>query len=182
MVESFGAIILAGGESSRMEQDKGLMLYKGQPMIQWVINAVLQVTENIVIVANDKTYEKFGYPVIPDKVKKAGPLAGMAAGMSAADWGKSWILACDAPSIQPDLLNRLRVAMGNRMAAVPRYNGRLYPLSAFYDHDILPVLEKYLAQGELKLTTLVEGIDSVIFDASNYAPVNFMNINSPKDL
>ena len=182
MDATFGAIILAGGESSRMGQDKGLMMYHGRPMIQWVIDAVMQLTENILIVANDKTYEKFGYPVISDEVKKAGPIAGMIAGIKAASWDKSWILACDAPKVQPDFLNNLRSALGNHLATVPCYNGRLYPLTAFYNHNILPALENNLAQDKLKLTTLLDEIDSIIFDANSYTPANFKNINSPKDL
>ena len=51
-MNQYTAIILAGGKSSRMGEDKGLMLYNGKPMIQHVIDAVLPLTNCILISAN----------------------------------------------------------------------------------------------------------------------------------
>lgn len=74
-----GAIILAGGKSSRMGVDKGLMLLNEKPMVQHVIDAVKLVADEIIIVANNKEYKQFGYTVISDEIENAGPLAGICA-------------------------------------------------------------------------------------------------------
>jgi molybdopterin-guanine dinucleotide biosynthesis protein A len=43
------AIILAGGKSSRMKQEKGLMPFNGKMLVEYVIEAVKKVTARIII-------------------------------------------------------------------------------------------------------------------------------------
>ena len=59
-------IILAGGKSSRMGEDKGLVLLNGKPMIQYVIEALKEVVSDIIIISNNASYNKFRVPVYSD--------------------------------------------------------------------------------------------------------------------
>ena len=54
-------IILAGGKSSRMGEDKGLVLLNGKPMIQYVIEALKEVVSNIIIISNINIYVKIRF-------------------------------------------------------------------------------------------------------------------------
>ena len=74
---SLTAIILSGGKSTRMGQDKGLMEIKGKPMIQYVIDNITPVCSQIIISANQDEYKKFGYPVINDNIMDTGPAGGI---------------------------------------------------------------------------------------------------------
>ncbi len=74
-------IILAGGKSSRMGEDKGLVLLNGKPMIQYVIEALKGVVSDIIIISNNASYNKFGIPVYPDIIKDKGPVGGIFTGL-----------------------------------------------------------------------------------------------------
>ncbi len=52
--------ILAGGKSSRMGQDKGLMLFNQKPLVQYVLQSLQTVVNKVIIVANNPAYEQFG--------------------------------------------------------------------------------------------------------------------------
>jgi molybdopterin-guanine dinucleotide biosynthesis protein A len=70
-------IILAGGKSSRMGQDKGLMLFRGKQMVQYSIELLNLFTSQILISSNNQEYNQFGFPVVSDIYKECGPIGGL---------------------------------------------------------------------------------------------------------
>ena len=74
-------IVLAGGKSSRMGLDKGLIKMNQQTFIQAVINAMRPLVGDIIIVSNNSDYDQFGYLRINDLIKDSGPLAGLYSGL-----------------------------------------------------------------------------------------------------
>ena len=70
-------IILSGGKSLRMGQDKGLMSLDGKFMIEHVIDHIKPLCKQILISANQEEYHKFGYPVVRDEIKDIGPAGGI---------------------------------------------------------------------------------------------------------
>ncbi len=97
--------ILAGGEGLRMGGvDKGLVLFKGQPLVRHVLAALAPQAGECLISANRhiEAYESFGVRVLRDAAGQ-GPLAGLAALLAAAR--SDWLLCvpCDAPYLPPDL-------------------------------------------------------------------------------
>ena len=69
--------ILAGGKSSRMGSDKGLMLLNKKAVIQHAIEQLEKSVKNIFIISNNIEYEKFGFKLIPDLIKDIGPAGGI---------------------------------------------------------------------------------------------------------
>jgi molybdopterin-guanine dinucleotide biosynthesis protein A len=70
----FTAIILAGGKSSRMGQDKGLSFYRGRRMVEFVVEACKKLTSDIFISTNNPEYRFLGYELIEDNFKEIGPI------------------------------------------------------------------------------------------------------------
>ncbi|MCX6312923.1 MAG: NTP transferase domain-containing protein, partial [Bacteroidetes bacterium] len=75
-INTITGFILAGGKSSRMGTDKGLIIFNEETIIQQVIAQLKPVVNNLVIVSNNTTYEKFGLEVIGDIIKDIGPAGG----------------------------------------------------------------------------------------------------------
>ena len=101
----FTAGVLAGGEGRRMGGvDKGLVLFKGQPLVRHVLAALAPQASECLISANRniEVYESFGVRVLRD-VAGHGPLAGLATLLEAAR--TDWLLCvpCDAPRLPRDL-------------------------------------------------------------------------------
>ena len=69
--------ILCGGLSSRMHQEKGLVLFKEKPFMAHVIAAVTPITNDIYLVTKNLDYEVFGYPLVSDIYENKGPVGGI---------------------------------------------------------------------------------------------------------
>ena len=177
-----GAVILAGGKSSRMGEDKGLITYKGKPMVQWSIEAVAPITSKIVIVSSNPSYQKFNVPVIEDQIPDQGPLGGIVSGMEYLQTDKAIILPCDTPHISTDLLLELLQEGAYNAVCIPQKNGRIHPLTGIYNHSILNHLKEQLALSRLKMTRAMEGLDVKHFIADHWPENALKNINTPNDL
>ena len=127
-------VILAGGLARRMgNQDKGLVLYKGRPLVSYPINALSGVTELILINANRNlaVYKAFGLPVIVDKSTDfAGPLAGILSAMLYTTAEILVVVPCDSPLIKAEHLHKLLKmrAKTNADVAVAFDGERLHPV------------------------------------------------------
>ncbi|MBI3147096.1 MAG: molybdenum cofactor guanylyltransferase [Betaproteobacteria bacterium] len=150
-------LILAGGRGLRMgEQDKGLLPFRGQSMVQWVAQRLRPQVHEILISANRnlEAYAALGDRVIADVVPGfAGPLAGLHAAMTVAS--HAWILAvpCDSPLLPADLAARLIDALQreNAALAVARAADRRHPVFCLCPTALRPSLESYLAGGGRKM-------------------------------
>lgn len=112
MVTPLSAGILAGGQGQRLGgADKGLLPWRGLPLVQHVLNALLPQSSEQLISANRNldVYRRFGVPVLRDTAGE-GPLAGLATLLAAAR--HEWLLCvpCDSPLLPPDLGARLLAA------------------------------------------------------------------------
>lgn len=182
MEKSGTAIILAGGKSSRMGEDKGLMLFNGKPMIQFILDEVNQIAAQILIVTSNPDYLSFGYPLIPDMVENKGPLAGIVSGLSHSTSIYNWVLSCDIPYITTELLLKLRNEIGDFDAILAKKNGQVHPLIGCYKKDCLGSLNEQLNLDQLKLMNALSHLNVKEFDAVDFDEKCFQNLNSKADL
>ena len=106
--KSLAAIILAGGRSSRMGTEKGLMPFRGKPMIRHIIDLLQSLDINpIQIITQHGAYEQFELPCYPDLIQNKGPLGGIYSGLVHSTATKNLVLGCDMP-----FLTKARCALG----------------------------------------------------------------------
>jgi len=180
-------IILAGGKSSRMGHDKGQLLFRGKPLIRYALDLLEPLCDHILISANDKTYKVFGYPVVPDGITGAGPLAGLSAALKNSHTHDNLVIPCDTPFLSRDLLDYLLCTVRDQKAVIPVHpDGRTEPLCGYYSTDIVPLIEKNLEKGKYKMTTLLEEARAFFLKMDEtlpfYTPRLFSNLNTPADL
>jgi molybdopterin-guanine dinucleotide biosynthesis protein A len=183
--ERLAAAILAGGQGRRMGgADKGLVEYRGRPLIEWVLAALAPQVEEIVISANRnlERYAAYGRRVLPDTLPDyPGPLAGVLAALQAvtADW--LLVVPCDTPHLPADLAFRLLGAA--QLESVPLVvaedEARVHHSCFLVHADQRDHLAGFLARGERAVRHWQAELSStrVRFDAAAFA-----NINRPDDL
>lgn len=180
-------VILAGGRARRMNnQDKGLVNFKGRPMVSYAIAALAPVVDQLFINANRniEQYRQFGWPVISDQTDSFdGPLAGVLTAMIHADADVLVIMPCDSPLIKTEHLQKLLLtrAENNADVAVAFDGIRLHPVFLAIKTALQTSLQDYLAGGQRKVAVWLEQQNLVQADFSN-EPEIFGNINTMTEL
>jgi len=152
-----GAVVLAGGRSSRMGQDKALLDWHGQTA---VVHAVAVAREGVeggpvcVVRAPGQKLPPLDTIVVEDAVAHGGPLGGLHAGLVALVGSAEIVFACgvDTPLLVPAFVRRVCGSLrGDDDAVVPVIGGRSQPLLAAYRTAIAAQLRALLDSGALGL-------------------------------
>ena len=180
-------VVLAGGLGRRMGGvDKGLVAFRGRPMVQHVIERLAPQVDEILINANRSTgqYAAFGYRVIADAIEGfAGPLAGLERGLAEARHDLVATAPCDSPFLPAELIDRLLAAMTNASAdlAVARTGDQPHPVFCLCRRSLHAHLRAYLGAGGRKIDAWYAtlAVIEVAFDDQASA---FSNINTLEEL
>jgi molybdopterin-guanine dinucleotide biosynthesis protein A len=180
-------VILAGGRARRMNnQDKGLINFKGHPLVSYAIAALAPVVDVVLINANRniEQYRQFGCPVISDQTDSFdGPLAGVLTAMMNVDAEVLVVVPCDSPLIKTEHLQKLVLTRAEQDADVAiAFDGiGVHPVFLAIKTILQGSLQDYLAGGQRKVTNWLEQQNLVQVDFSN-EPEIFSNINSMTEL
>ncbi len=177
-------VVLAGGRGRRMAgRDKGLIPLAGRPVVELVLDRLAPQVDQVLINANRNrpAYAAYGYPVVGDHHEGfAGPLAGMASALAAADTDLVLTVPCDTPWLPTDLMSRLGAAREVAEAEIVTVDDGVttHPVLALLHRDLLPSLEASLAEGERKIDRWFARHRMGLADFSD-CPEAFTNINTP---
>ena len=183
-MKNTNAYILAGGKSSRMGTDKGLLLIEGKAMIQYVIEQMQAVFSTVIIVSNNREYEKFGLKVIPDLIKDIGPAGGIYTSLKHSDAQLNFIVSCDMPLITKEAIEFIFKTRKESQIVLLKNQEILDPLFGLYSKDCETVWLQLIHQKIIKLQEMVLRFnlqtiaveDNIIFNQSF-----FKNINTKAD-
>jgi molybdopterin-guanine dinucleotide biosynthesis protein A len=183
---TFEAFVLAGGKSSRMGSEKGLVNFLGKKMIEHVLDSLKDLC-CINIISDNQEYLQFGNNVYPDIYKNCGPLGGIHSALynSNSDW--NIVLSCDLPLVTSDFLLFLlkNIEVKPCDAIVPVHKNKVEPLCALYHKSSLPKIETLVLKKELKMQAALEKLNTIYLEVPKEkfdADVLFRNINSPADV
>jgi len=183
---NISGFVLAGGKSSRMGKDKGLIEFKGKKMVEHATQALEGLCSNISIISNQDEYEAFPYLVYADIVRDKGPLAGICTALTQSKTEVNVIISCDSPFVSSALLSYLFDQLEDFDAVVPAYQGRVYPLTAIYNKSCLEALNESLSKDELKVKEVIKSLNTKIIELNVELPFFnerlMTNINTPKEL
>lgn len=179
-------IVLAGGKSTRMGQEKGLVSFRGKALIQHAITCLENLSIPILIVANEPAYQQFKHPVFPDLYLQKGPLGGIYTGLMHSKTEKNIILSCDTPFVPSDLLCHLVEQSHSHPITLATFNTEPQPLIGVYKKALLPNFKAFLDQNQLKMRYICEELAAQNIELAGHEkwgqPHFFFNINSPDEL
>jgi molybdenum cofactor guanylyltransferase len=187
-VKQVAGFVLAGGESSRMGRDKGLLELGGAPLVVRAAKLAESVTGAPATIIGGASYASFGLPVVADDLPGSGPLGaiGTVLRASAAPW--NLILACDLPYLTREWLEYLvERALGSKADAVLPMNERgAEPLCAMYNKRGEQAIRGALDRGTRKVTDGLAGVRVEYIERSEWKAFDsegllFKNMNSLAD-
>lgn len=192
-------VILAGGKSRRMGQNKALIRLGDDSLIGHVIRRMRLVTDELLLITNTPTeYAHLGLPMHSDIVPHTGALGGIYTGLMSASYDTVLCVGCDNPFLVPNVLTYL-VSVLDEYDAVMPYTYKEIPadsdntqitlqtLCAAYSKRCLPIIELMLQESELRVHALAERahiqrVSPEVWQRFDPEGMSFFNINTPEDL
>jgi molybdopterin-guanine dinucleotide biosynthesis protein A len=178
-------IILAGGKSSRMGQEKGLINFRGKPLIQFGIDLLRRYTDRILISSSNSGYSQFGYEMVPDILYGLGPAAGLATTLTFSETDWNIVLACDLPFLEAELIALMLEKTERNQAVIPVHNGVMEPLAGLYTRELGTNFEEAISSGNFALRKILANCKVYYFDTTMLLekyPNLFSNFNTLKEL
>ncbi|MCH7409507.1 molybdenum cofactor guanylyltransferase [Belliella sp. DSM 111904] len=183
--KSIEAFILAGGKSSRMGEDKGLVKILGKAMVQHLIEKLNHLHIPCNIISNKANYKHFESPCFEDIIENRGPLGGLFTALSFSQKKHILLLSCDIPLIPIQALTYLLDKSLEQRINVSSIAGRYNPLFAIYPTSVLEMIVTCLRSNKLKMQDFIKKsihqeipLDKLVAPS----PFLFTNFNSKKDL
>ncbi len=185
--------ILAGGLATRMNGlDKGLQLFQGRMLVQWVFDTINPFVSQTLINCNRHidTYQKISPYICSDSISGfQGPLAGIHSILESSDADYFLISPCDTPRLKPGFVTKMLETLRSNIAS----NTQAHPLlavntphkqqplhlciAATYKHS----LADYLHRGGHRVMQWMQENNAQWVDFSDH-PEQFQNFNYLEDL
>lgn len=178
------AVLLAGGQSRRMGQDKVFLKIDGEPLWLRQTHKLEQVAEEILISVRDASSPiESPHRKVFDPPGARGPLAGLASALRFASHPHLLVLAVDLPAMTSDYLLSLAAIITATTGVVPTAEGFFQGTAAIYPKEILPHVESALTSDDLSFQGLIRkaiagNLMTTVEVSSDELPL-FANWNTP---
>jgi molybdopterin-guanine dinucleotide biosynthesis protein A len=181
-------VILAGGKSSRMGQDKASLPWGEQDILHSIIDCMEKVSEDILVISNQPRTLPTTVRVMTDIIPQYGPLSGIHSGLYHAKSPTIFVISCDMPFVVPKAVQTIIKYANDKQwdAVIPVYHGKNQPLFACYQKSSLAVIEHSLYTGNYRVSSLCNILRSFYVFEEMWPPtINlellFKNLNRFED-
>lgn len=190
LMNSSGAIILAGGQSSRMGTNKASLVLDGQLMLERLAQAVSPLAGQIILMLSAaqpvppvSSYLADRIDIGRDTRPAQGPLQGIsdALPLLRPEIKNLFVLSCDLPFLSTAVLRQMPRLLTSEVDGVcAEVNGRVNPLLALYRRRLVSEVVRPAAAGR-SCMVLIDGHRIARLAPPADAPLAFNGINTPAD-
>ena len=176
-------IILAGGKSSRMGEDKGFLKLNGKTFMSSIIAALKPIVGEIIIVSNNSEYDVFNLKRVADSMEDSGPLAGLYSGLLHSETENNIVLSCDVPLISSSVLKKLLEGAPSETEVIQfESEGKTMPLVAMYKKECRHHFLKLLQTNERRLRFAIDQLNVKTITLDSELGKTVRNINTISEL
>lgn len=164
------ALVLAGGKSRRMGQPKALLPFGNTTLLGAVVERLRPLFHKVLVVAREKeSLREIDAQVLTDDRRERGPLVGLARGLAATETPWCFVVGCDMPFLQPEVIKYMARLLDRCDVLAPVVEGRLQTLHAFYSRRCLSLATQLLDTGSVSLRALLAACQVRTIDVAELA-------------
>jgi molybdopterin-guanine dinucleotide biosynthesis protein A len=181
------AVILSGGESSRMGMNKAFIELNGKRIIDRNIDLLSTILPEVIIVTNTPLdYAYLNAQIATDIFPQKGSLGGIYTGLFYSSHPHSLVVACDMPFLNKEVIEYLIEKIDNNDVVIPHLSDGFHPLHAIYSRRCLPFIERLIERDDLRIIHFFKRVrvrEITEKELSQVDPelISFLNINTPED-
>ena len=182
--------IQAGGQSSRMGEDKALKTFLGRPLIQRVVERLSPIADQLIVTTNQpENYYFLNLPLFPDLKPGRGALGGLYTAIASATQPFVAVVACDMPFASPTFFEAATKLMVEEAmdVVIAKTDEGYEPLHALYRRaTCLPAIEDVIDADQWKVIAWFPQVKVRVLtpeEIRRYDPTGlaFWNVNTPEE-
>ena len=182
--------IQAGGQSSRMGEDKALKTFLGRPLIQRVVERLTPIADEILVTTNrPEVYGFLNLRLFSDLKPGRGALGGLYTAIASATHPIVAVIACDMPFASAMLFEAMSKLLVEEEAdvVIAKSDEGYEPLHAIYRRDAcLPAIESALEADQWKVIAWFPQVKVRVLTpeeikSADPAGLAFWNVNTPEE-
>jgi len=182
--------IQAGGQSTRMGEDKALKPFLGRPLIERVIERLKPIADEVIVTTNrPEDYEFLGLRLVPDLKPGRGALGGLYTALASASGDIVAVVACDMPFASAMLFETARRLMVEEEAdvVIAETSEGMEPLHALYRREgCVPAIEAAIAADQWKVISWFPQVKVRVLAPEEIKAIDpsgicFWNLNTPEE-
>lgn len=190
MIDEMTGVVLAGGRSSRFGANKALADWKGAPLVQSVVNSLLEVMPKVVVVTKNAAELSFlrseRVTIVEDLCADGHPMGGIFTALSGLKTRHAFVAACDMPFVRPELIRALWHSRADYDAVIPVWRDKRQPLCGVYSRDCVGMIRASIAEDSLGIKHLFDLLRTRFMLEKEVAGVDpqglsFMDIDTRED-
>ncbi len=190
MITDVTGVLLAGGKSQRMGEDKRFLSIAGRTLLERGLSAMCELFQHVcVVIAQDSHFLQTHVPVFRDRVPHCGSLGGLYTGLCEASTPYVFIAACDMPFLSLQLVEYMNGLKDEADIVVASWKDRIQPTHAFYSKRCTASLEDMIRTHDMKIQKIFHHPSLKVrfvmdHEVSRIDPEgrSFINVNNPADL
>jgi len=190
MITDVTGVLLAGGKSRRMGEDKRFVLVGGRTLFERSLDVLRSLFGFVlVVIAQDSEPLRAEVPVLRDLVPDGGSMGGLYTGLREATTEHIFVVACDMPFLNPSVIRSMVALKVDADIVMVQLANGMQPTHALYSRRCLPVVEEMVRTHRLKIQELashpalhVRLIRGDELDRIDPGGQSFLNVNTPADL
>jgi molybdopterin-guanine dinucleotide biosynthesis protein A len=185
----YSAVILAGGQSSRMGRPKADLPFAEGTMLDHIVNQMTRVFDDVMVAVATRprdSSQSIGARIIVDEEPHRGPVSALENALRATQFDRAFVCSCDVPLVSANLARNLCGMLGDDDVLIPRVDGKLQMLHAVYRKKCAEALATMRNKGEHRLHEIVNFAKARIVPEDEIRALDpellsFFNVNTPED-
>jgi molybdopterin-guanine dinucleotide biosynthesis protein A len=183
-------VLLAGGKSRRMGEDKRHLVVGEQTLLERGLRVLQSIFQEVlVVIAQNSPPLGIDARVVRDLVPDCGSLGGLYTGLTQATTPYIFVVACDMPFLNQAVIAQFTSRRAATDIVMAKLAARLHPMHALYSKRCLPVVDQMIGARQFKIQEIVSELslrvryvteaDLRSIDPSGHS---FYNVNTMADL
>lgn len=157
MIPDVTGVLLAGGKSQRMGQDKRFLAIGEETLLTRSLAVLRSVFQRVlVVIAQDSPPLESDAPVLRDLIPHCGSLGGLYTGLKQADTEWVFAVACDMPFLGAATIRHFIELKGQADVVMAKLQHGLQPMHALYHRNCLPIMESLIQAQDFKIQRLAD--------------------------
>jgi len=180
MMKDAIAVIMAGGKSSRMQQDKALLPFgNASTLAEFQYVRLGQLFSKVYLSAKSNKFD-FNVDIIEDNYETSSPLVALISVFETLEVNEVFVLSVDSPFVSEEVITKLYAQRNDDADIIIAESAQgLEPLCAIYRRSFLVSAYGALAKNNHRLQSLFESV--TVLSVKMNSEEAFLNLNYPSE-